>query len=77
MRDTPLRVAQAKHTVPTGFPGTPPPGPAIPLIASDRSAALCVSTPFAISSTVASLTAPAVSRVAAETPSISRLAALL
>ena len=70
-------VAQANQTVPTGLPGDPPPGPAMPLTATDNCARLRANAPCAISVTVARLTAPCRSRVVAETPNISRLAALL
>ena len=50
--------AQAKWTSPTGFSAEPPPGPAMPVIASDQSARLCASAPCAIARATASDTAP-------------------
>ncbi len=53
--------AVAKTTVPTGFEGVPPPGPAIPVIATATSASDAASAPRAIAQAVATLTAPNVS----------------
>ena len=48
MVSCPSGPAQLKQTVPTGFPGSPPLGPAIPVIAKAQSAWLCFSAPTAI-----------------------------
>ena len=71
----PSRVAKPNQTVPTGLPGTAPPGPAIPLIDTARSAPLRRNACRASSATVASLTAPWRLRVVARTPRSRRLAA--
>jgi len=55
------RSARAKTTVPTGFFSLPPPGPAIPVIATATSAALFVSAPCAMLQATAIETAPKVS----------------
>ena len=55
------RSARAKTTVPTGFDGVPPPGPAMPVIATATSASDAASAPRAIAQAVATLTAPNVS----------------
>src|SRR5579863_960624 len=70
------RAAAQNHTVPTGFPGAPPSGPAMPLTASATVAAATRNAPSAISRTVCSLTAPKRSSVPATTPR-SRLLAVL
>ena len=48
----------AKWTSPTGFSGVPPPGPAMPVIATARSAGEWASAPSAIARATSSLTAP-------------------
>ncbi len=65
------RKAQASHTVPTGFSGVPPPGPAIPLTATATSAPERSRAPSAIALTTGSLTAPQRFRTSSGTPSIS------
>ena len=50
----PLRLAQPKQTIPTGFAGVPPEGPATPVTATARSAVLLASAPEAISAATAS-----------------------
>ncbi len=65
------------HTVPTGFSAVPPPGPAIPVVATARSTPLASRRPDAIARATGSLTAPCASRSAGGTPSSSILAALL
>src|ERR1700683_3283218 len=72
----PKRAAAQNHTVPTGLPGEPPSGPAIPETASDTFAPLTRSAPSAISRTVCSLTAPKLSSVAGATPRSRTFAAL-
>src|SRR5438876_1028038 len=57
----------ASHTVPTGFSGVPPPGPAIPVTAMVQSAENSRCAPSAIARTVASETAPYASRVSSGT----------
>ena len=52
------REAAAKCTSPTGLPGEPPPGPAMPVMETARSAGACASAPLAIASAVSRLTAP-------------------
>src|SRR5690606_3046689 len=49
---------QANHTVPTGFVGVPPPGPAIPLTATLKRDDAFVAAPSAMALTTSSLTAP-------------------
>src|SRR5689334_15157825 len=72
--------AHAKQTVPTGLPGVPPPGPAMPVIATavvlrPRSAArVRRRAPSAMARAVCSLTAPNRRRVFAPTPRSCRLA---
>src|SRR5204863_21776 len=56
-----LRSAVANTTVPTGLEGEPPPGPAMPVIATAISASDAASAPRAIAQAVATLTAPKVS----------------
>src|SRR6201996_8977445 len=70
----PSRAATAKCTSPTGLPGTAPPGPAMPVIATARSTSARSSAPTAIWIAVSLLTAPKVASVSASTPSIARLA---
>jgi hypothetical protein len=69
--------ASASHTVPTGLPGTAPPGPAMPVTATARCTGARVSAPSAIARATGSLTAPWVRSSASGTPSSSDLAALL
>src|SRR5438046_9060721 len=57
----------ANHTVPTGFSGVPPPGPAIPVTAMVQSAEKRRCAPSAIARTVSSETAPYASRVSSGT----------
>jgi hypothetical protein len=64
----------AEPTRPTGFPGTAPVGPAMPVIEIAMSLGLFFSAPSAISRATSSLTAPKRFRVRGETPSIWRLA---
>src|SRR5262249_43168917 len=73
---TPPALAQAKHTVPTGFSGVPPVGPATPVMDTATLALLRSSAPRAISLAVSSLTAPCAWRVSVRTPRSSSLAAL-
>ncbi len=58
-----------KQTVPTGLSGVPPPGPAIPVIATAVSAPKRCRAPAAIASATGSDTAPCASMSAASTPS--------
>jgi hypothetical protein len=69
--------ASASHTVPTGLPGTAPPGPAMPVTATARCTGARFSAPSAIASATGSLTAPCARSSASGTPSSSDLAALL
>ena len=48
----------ATYTVPTGFCGVPPPGPAIPVVASPQSVPNMRRTPLAIARATSALTAP-------------------
>lgn len=48
----------AIQTVPTGFSGVPPPGPAIPVVATEKSVSSLSNTPAAIASAHSLLTAP-------------------
>src|SRR5258706_11656079 len=64
---TALPCAQAKHTVPTGFSLLPPPGPAIPVMATAMAPLLRPRAPRAISRAVCSLTAPWAFKVFRET----------
>ena len=50
--------AQPKHTVPTGFSGVPPPGPAMPVIEMAAVTPLLSCAPKTIALATASLTAP-------------------
>ncbi len=63
-------VAAAIHTVPTGFPGTAPPGPAIPEVAIAQSVPRILQAPVAICSTTCWLTAPYFSKSIDETPNM-------
>ena len=63
------RTLAAIHTVPTGFSTVPPPGPAIPDVATAQSAPVSTETPCTICITTCSLTAPYLSRVSLSTPS--------
>src|SRR6185436_871897 len=67
--------ASANHTVPTGLPGTAPPGPAMPLTAMAILAPVRPSAPSAMARTTASLTAPSVSMSFSGTPRSRVLAA--
>lgn len=60
--------ATAIHTVPTGFSGVPPSGPAIPVVAKEKSLPVRFRTPVAIASAHSRLTAPWVSIIFAGTP---------
>ena len=62
------------HTVPTGFSGVPPPGPATPVIATAVSAPNRCRAPAAIASATCSETAPYSAISAASTPSTATLA---
>jgi len=73
---SPPRVASANTTVPTGFFSLPPPGPAMPVIATAVSAWLCFNAPCAIAQATAIDTAPKVSRMSRLTPTASILASL-
>ena len=64
-----LGPAMATQTVPTGFSGVPPPGPATPVIPTPHVAPDTAATPAAISVAVRSETAPCASRVSADTDS--------
>ena len=61
---------QAIQTVPTGLSGEPPPGPAIQLMATPRSARLSATAPSTISVTTSSLTAPNLLSESFDTPKI-------
>ncbi len=53
-----MRLLQPKQTMPTGFSGVPPVGPATPVIDSATWARLLSSAPSAIAWATSSLTAP-------------------
>src|SRR5213594_1805438 len=61
-------------TVPTGFVGVPPSGPAMPVMASPHGAPARVAIPRAIASAHGALTAPCVVRIDSGTPSSSSFA---
>src|SRR5262249_18550368 len=71
LRVAPFFLAHAKHTIPTGFSGVPPAGPATPVTAIASCARLRFKAPEAISLAVCSLTAPWRDRVDPRTPSSS------
>jgi len=73
---SPERDARANTTVPTGFFSVPPPGPAMPVIATPISALVFWIAPCAIAQAVATETAPNVSSTSEATPSIAILASL-
>ena len=62
------RPGDANQTVPTGFSGLPPAGPAIPVMPNPMLAPVFLRIPRDISSAVGSLTAPCFSNVAGFTP---------
>ncbi len=64
------------QTVPTGFPGTAPPGPAMPLVARAMSHPRALRAPEAISLTTGMLTAPWASSDASLTSSRRRFTSL-
>ncbi len=66
-----MRSVTAKKTVPAGFSGVPPSGPAIPVTDAARSDPKRARAPLAISRAVSSETAPNRRRVSGATPSIS------
>ncbi len=70
----PFLRAQAKWTRPSGFSGVPPPGPATPVMATERSARLCASAPSAMASATGSETAPCATISSMGTPIASALA---
>jgi hypothetical protein len=70
-------VPQASHTVPTGLPGTAPPGPGDAGDGHRQLHRRARSAPSAIARATGSLTAPCARISAAGTPSSSVLAALL
>ena len=61
---------QPNQTVPTGFSGLPPLGPATPVTATDTCALDLSTAPMAMAWATASLTAPCVAINSAGTPSI-------
>ena len=65
--------AQQNHTVPTGFPGTAPSGPAMPVTATARCAPVRRSAPRAMARATASLTAPSRREPSADTPRLRTL----
>ena len=68
--------AHASQTVPTGFSGLPPVGPATPVTATLKLAFECAKAPKAMAFATSSLTAPCCAIKVAGTPSISVLASL-
>ena len=64
------------HTVPTGLSSVPPPGPAIPVIATDVSAPSRRSAPRAIAAATSEDTAPCSAISAGSTPSSAIFASL-
>ena len=66
----------AIQTVPTGFVGVAPSGPAMPVTATAKVAGERASAPSAIARATSALTAPCASISAAGTPSSSLFAAL-
>jgi len=60
--------AAAMATVPTGFSGVPPPGPAMPVIATAVSTPVARNTPSSIARATGSLTAPYSSSIDCGTP---------
>jgi len=73
----PSRPWQASQTRPTGLSGVPPPGPAIPVTETPKSARDRAIAPAAMARATSSDTAPNWPISAASTPSISVFAALL
>ncbi len=69
------RRAIASQTVPTGLPGVAPPGPAMPVTATDHVASECASAPSAIAPATSALTAPWAAIRPGSMPSICVLAA--
>jgi hypothetical protein len=67
---------QAKHTVPTGLPGTAPVGPAMPVVDSATWALLLANAPSAMAAATSTLTAPTWAIRAAGTSSNAVLEAL-
>jgi len=72
-----LAVTAAMATVPTGFSGLPPSGPAMPVTPTPTSTPARDRRPSAMASATGSLTAPCVAINSAGTPSSSVLASLL
>ena len=66
---TPSGVATAIQTVPTGLPGVPPVGPAMPVVEMPYVAPVARRTPSAICSATLRLTAPYRFRLSGSTPS--------
>ena len=66
--------ASPTNTVPTGFAGVPPSGPAIPVMASAHAVPARSAAPRAIASAQGALTAPWTRRTSAGTPRSSSLA---
>ena len=62
--------AQQNHTVPTGFPGPPPSGPAMPVTATAYEAPVRLIAPRAMARATASLTAPCAHKSERVTPSV-------
>ena len=73
---TPCLSAQATYTSPTGFSFVPPPGPAMPVVATAISAPLYIRGPLATSKAVCSLTAPNTASVSGFTPQYFTFASL-
>jgi hypothetical protein len=69
-------LAQPKHTVPTGLPGTAPVGPAMPVVETAMWALLEPSAPLAMAAATSSDTLPIWAISAADTSSSSVLEAL-
>ena len=62
-----LRCAAATQQVPTGFSSLPPPGPAMPVVATLQSVSSKMATPRAMASAHSRLTAPCCSRTSSGT----------
>ena len=73
----PRAAAHASQTVPTGLPGTAPPGPAIPVTATAIETLARRRAPCAMARATTSLTAPCLCSIASGTPRVRALAALL
>ena len=64
--------ARPIHTVPTGLPGSAPPGPAMPVADTATSQPSAARAPSAMAHAVSSLTAPIKASVSRPTPNTSR-----